>query len=335
MKNILLSIIIPCRNGANWIHSVAESIYRSDLNKEEFEIVFVDDASEDDTYAQMQVVASSHDNVNVLKLPTRFFLGGARNQGLNAAKGEYVWFIDADDFISNEGCTKALHFALDNSLDVLGFEYSTVDYRGELIVENKVFKDYSIQDGISFAKKSFYGSISLHMGFVWRFLYRRKFLIEQNIKFAEGVCWEDTVFMPKAIIEAKQVGAREERLYNYRQNPTGISGTMHRQYPAQLIYEFAIVAGKELLDYSLTVRDTQLKLELYSSAINKYLNGFLILLLRTNSFERKKFYQLVDDNTKIINEIKPYMNFKSKFILSTVGRWVVNTMSSIYHYKHN
>lgn len=333
MNEKKLSIIIPCRNGEIWIPQVAKSIFSSDLKEEEYEIVFVDDASEDGTYDAMCEVAQAHENVNVVKLATRLFLGGARNQGLKAARGEYVWFVDADDLVAQIGCTGALHYAVENSLDVLGFEYCLIDYNGKLLRYEKAFKDYSIYSGITFAKNKFKGLITYHMGYVWRFLYRRNFLKERNIIFAEGVCWEDTVFMPKAIIEAKRVGAVEDRLYNYRQNPSGICGTMHRQYPAQLIYEFSFVAGKELLDYSLTIHDEQLKTELKNSANNKYLNGFLIFLLRTNSTERRVFYRMLHDNEQF-EGIKSYLTYKSKILLSPIGRWLVEGMSYVYRLKH-
>lgn len=331
----LLSIIIPCRNGEQWIPLVVDSIVHSDLKKEEYEVILVDDASEDGTLAAMKNAASQNSNIQVIHLEKCLCLGGGRNRGIEAAKGEYVWFVDADDLIAEHGCDEALHKAIQEELDVLGFEYCTVDYEGHLIQEKKSYGDYTTKDGIAFAKHSFWGPLSGQMGFVWRFLYRRAYLLEKKMLFSEGVRWEDTVFMPQAIIEAERVGAVPTILYKYRQNPNSISGTMHRVYPAKMIYEYAIVAGKELLDYSQKINDDQLKNELFETAIRKYINGSLIYLLRTNTKERKEFYHLLHANADRTKEIQPYMDTQNKrLLLSWIGRYLVEILSMGYKLKH-
>lgn len=335
MQNILLSIIIPCRNGAQWIYQVAESIGKSDLNKSEYEVILVDDASEDDTLAAMHEVAGTYTNVRVIHLDKCLCLGGGRNKGLEVAKGEYVWFVDADDLIAEHGCDKVLLKAVQEQLDVLGFEYSVVDYKGKLIKETQTFSDYTAKDGISFAKHSFWGPLSGQMGYVWRFLYRREYLLEKKMLFSEGVRWEDTVFMPQAIIEAKRVGAVPSILYKYRQNPHSISGTMHRVYPAKMIYEYAFIAGKELLDYSLTIQDEQLKTDLYRTAIHKYINGSLLYLLRTSHHERIAFYRLLRENKGYMKELGKYFNTKNRLLLSSCwGHTTIDILSLGYKLKH-
>ena len=335
MQKILLSIIIPCRNGAKWIPQIAESIHKSDFNESEYEVILVDDASEDETLVAMNEAASKYTNVRVKHLDKCLCLGGGRNKGLEAAKGEYVWFVDADDLIAEHGCDEALHKAVQEQLDVLGFEYSVVDYEGKMIKETQTFSDYTTKDGIAFAKHSFLGPLSGQMGFVWRFLYRRAYLLKKKMLFSEGVRWEDTVFMPQAIIEAERVGAVPTILYKYRQNPHSISGTMHRVYPAKMIYEYAFVAGKELLDYSLTVQDEQLRADLYRTAIHKYINGSLLYLLRTSHHERKAFYRILRDNKEFVSDISRYFNTKNRFLLtSCLGHITIDFLSIGYKFKH-
>ena len=331
----LLSIIIPCRNGEQWIPLVVDSILHSDLKKEEYEVILVDDASEDGTLAAMKNAASQNSNIQVIHLEKCLCLGGGRNKGLEAAKGEYVWFVDADDLIAEQGCDEALHKAIQEELDVLGCEYSVVDNNGDFVKINKSFVDYHTKSGEDFAHRSFNGKMIQQMGFVWRFIYRRMYLKQHHITFSEGVRWEDTVFMPQAIIEAKIVGAVPSILYKYRQNPNSISGTMHRVYPARMIYEYAFIAGKELLDYSQTIKDDQLKDDLYATAINKYINGSLLYLLRTSYHERKVFYRLIRENKEYMRGVTRYYDAKNKFLLSScLGQLSVDILSMGYKLRH-
>ena len=215
-------------------------------------------------------------------------------------------------------------------------EYCLVDNEGKLIKNEKSFVDYTTRDGVSFAKCAFDGILSNHLGYVVRFLYKREYLAEHNIRFPEGVRWEDTVFMPKAIIEADRVGAIENVLYKYRQNPNGISGTMRRQYPAQLIFEFSFITGLELLHYAKRVTDEQLSDELYQTACKRYINGFLLFLLRTASKERRRFYMLVKQYPALVEELSPYLNTMNKIILlPSIGKTIVEILSIAYYIKHS
>lgn len=334
-SKLLLSIIIPCRNGERWIPQVSESILTSDLHKDEYEIVFVNDASEDGTLEQMQLIASRFPNTTIVNPDTHLYLGGARNQGLFAAKGEYVWYVDADDMIVEKGCHAALHKAIDDKLDTLGFEYRLVDENGDKINDVQSYMRYETMDGPAFAKQCFDGKISYHLGYVTRFLYRRQFLMDANLLFSKGSCWEDTVFMPAAVIASKRICAIEDVLYLYRLNQGSICGTMRRQYPAQLIYDFSFVAGKDLLEYAQSIDDKQLSEELCQTATTKYINGFLISLLRTSPDERKAFYTLIRQNKERIEMLKPYMTGKSKLLLSPIfGKPIVELLTIGYKMKH-
>ena len=100
---------------------MTESIVNSDLRKDEYEIVLVDDLSDDATLAAMQKMAKTYHDVQVVALPEHRFLGGARNAGLDAARGQYIWFVDADDLIAETGCYATLHKAIDENLDRILF----------------------------------------------------------------------------------------------------------------------------------------------------------------------------------------------------------------------
>ncbi len=98
-SKILLSIIIPVYNAEKFIHDCLNSLLNQDISAEEYEIICVNDGSTDNSLAILQDYAKSNPNVVVIDKPN----GGVsqtRNKGLAASRGEYVWFIDSDDWIA-------------------------------------------------------------------------------------------------------------------------------------------------------------------------------------------------------------------------------------------
>ena len=99
---MFLSLIIPIYNAEKYLPECLDSLLAQDLPAEEFEIVCVNDGSKDDSLSVLQNYAASYPNIRIINKEN----GGvttARNAGLEAALGEFIWFIDADDLIK-ENC---------------------------------------------------------------------------------------------------------------------------------------------------------------------------------------------------------------------------------------
>ena len=92
-----VSIIIPMYNVENYIEKCVCSAYNQDLKETEFEIIAVDDESPDNSLKLISTLAQKHSNIFVVSQKNRG-LGGARNTGIKHAKGDYLLFLDADDF---------------------------------------------------------------------------------------------------------------------------------------------------------------------------------------------------------------------------------------------
>lgn len=97
-----LSIIIPAFNVEGYIGKCLNSIYSQDISETEYEIIVVDDGSTDNTLQVVQQICSLHSNLRMIH-KTNGGVGSARNAGLEASKGDFALFVDADDWIVSGG----------------------------------------------------------------------------------------------------------------------------------------------------------------------------------------------------------------------------------------
>ena len=334
LDQILLTFVVPCYNVEKYIQRCLDSIYACGLHESRFEVLCVNDCSPDNVQDVLERNRERHDNLRIVIHEKNMGLGGARNTGIREAKGKYLWFVDSDDLVAAQGIEAIIQRIVEQDLDVLCFNYRRVDEEGKELSTHLVFKNTSSQDGDAFVKSVFGMGIVNHMGFVWRFIYKKEFLWQHQLFFPEHVRWEDTVFMPKALLEAERVAAVPNVMYSYRVNADSISGTFGSSYPARSIYEFAFCAGGDLLRLSDEVGDKGLGAVFREVAIQKYINGFAIFLFRTSKRERKRFFELIKEREEEVKPLKRYMNaFNRVMFVPLVGPLVTNLMSRVYKMK--
>ena len=97
-NNLLLSIIVPVYNVEKYIRTCIESIYRQDLNECDFEVIIVNDGTQDQSMEVIADIIASHSNIKVIN-QENLSLSVARNNGIAAAKGEYILMPDSDDLL--------------------------------------------------------------------------------------------------------------------------------------------------------------------------------------------------------------------------------------------
>ncbi len=334
-SEILLTFVIPCYNVEKYVQRCLDSIYACGLEEDCFEVLCVNDCSPDNTIDILKSNQKNHSNLRIINHKINKGLGGGRNTGICESKGRYLWFIDSDDEIVTNGFADALSMALEKELDVLCFNYCRIDEEGNGLSRHVVFGKTSVSDGYSFVNRVFGDSIVYHMGYVVRFLYRTDYLRSQQLFFPERVHWEDTVFMPKSILLAERIASVPQVFYAYRANPDSISGTFVRTYPAKSSYDYSFFSGPALLRFSDEVKDDGLRDAFRNTAIQKYINGFAIHLLRTSKRERKRFYELVKEREEEVKPLKQYMNLLNRVMLvPLIGTLTTNMISRVYMMKH-
>ena len=136
-----LSIIVPVYNVAAYLRKCVDSLLNQSLSTSDYEIILVDDGSSDGSGSIADEYASRFNNVRVLHQENRG-LSGARNAGILHAEGNYVQFVDSDDYLEPDVLPKLIQRMDDDDLDVLRFNYRNVNENGEEVNPNKQYRPF-------------------------------------------------------------------------------------------------------------------------------------------------------------------------------------------------
>ena len=214
-----LSIVIPVYSVEQYIGRCLQScLCQPNVTAEDYELVIVNDGTKDGSMAIVEEMTRGCINVTIINQQNQG-LSMARNAGLKAAQGEYVWFVDSDDWIE-EGCLSGIMERLEQTeVDALQLQYRNVyadapdeevysTIRG--IVEGR---EWLLSDGFFVA--------------VPFMVYRREFLLRYNLSFYPGIYHEDNEFKPRMLYLAQTCASYDKVAYNYfRGNAGSITSTL-------------------------------------------------------------------------------------------------------------
>lgn len=257
-----LSIIVPVYNmGADdkLIHCL-DSLVAQTLT--DYEIIAVDDCSTDDSFAIMQEYEKKYPNFKAIHSDVNKHQGGAKNIGLREAKGEWVGFIDADDWITPDMYETLINKANATGADMVGCDYCLVDHYtfepSDIVVHNSCY-DQTGPIGLS-QKKSFV----LDGGSLVVKIYKRQMIIENELFFPEDIFYEDNALGNSYLLLAKHYEYIDKPMYFYYQHDTSTVHTItekrcdDRMVAGRLMIEEAKRLGfydevKEELEYSFSL----------------------------------------------------------------------------------
>ena len=212
-----LSIIVPIYNVAPYLRKCVGSLLAQDFA--DYEIILVDDGSTDDSgviadeiVSEVMRYATNRPTISVIHQENGG-LSAARNAGIAKAQGEYIWFVDSDDYVEHNVLGVLIEQIERDNLDVLRFRYQNVRETGEAFAPYKDmtnYNDYSPAptDGLTFLNERM-GNQCYAVQFI---LCRESALQEQ---FTVGIYFEDTDWMPRMLLRAKRVASSELVVYNY------------------------------------------------------------------------------------------------------------------------
>jgi heptose III glucuronosyltransferase len=213
-----LSIIVPCHNAAGYLATCLNSVLAQTMR--DFEIIVVDDGSTDDTAQLLRIYAFMHACIRVITQRN----GGvsqARNAGLEAARGEYVAFVDADDVVHPAMYEQLLQRSRDGQLDVTVCNAWSVGMDGSWRL---VFPDARRLDccsGADWMARAVADGAMRH--YIWCHLYRRSFLENHRLRFLPGITHQDIVWTNEVMLAASRVALHNRPLYFYCQRAGSLS----------------------------------------------------------------------------------------------------------------
>lgn len=181
------SIIIPAYNAEKDIERALNSVFKQTFN--DYEIIVIDDCSTDNT----SEVLKNKDNIKLIHNQKNLKAGGSRNKGLDNAKGEFIIFLDADDYLAENDTLKKID-------EIIGYDKPDIVYLGFEIIGKINEKWIPTEENSTLCKRAREWKYEN----VWDICWNREFLNENHISFVENKFFEDFVFYYKGIIKAKQ-----------------------------------------------------------------------------------------------------------------------------------
>lgn len=218
---MLLSVIVPFYNAMPYLGELLHSIEGQDLTNVEF--IFVNDGSTDHYLDVLDCFIGKHGNIRLITTENRG-VGPAKNVGLSYAIGDYIWFVDADDMIGSNALADIKHKleACSHKVDIFFSQFRVFDDKTNTV--NDVTYDYTpllnVISDKAYMETDMMNLLfsQINIGFsIWCQLFRREYLIQNNIKFDETLpVSEDLDFKMETLVKARHIGVISSYIYIYR-----------------------------------------------------------------------------------------------------------------------
>ena len=320
-----LSIIVPIYNVEKYVRTCIESIYRQGLDEEEFEVIIVNDGTEDKSIEVIADIICQHNNISVINQENQG-LSVARNNGIAAAKGEYIIMPDSDDLLIEHSLKPLLIKAIESHADLVVADFLTMN-------SNEIAKFKKCpslpHSELKFTEKT--GQLIIledlipHECYVWRTLYNRHFLINNHLKFYPGITYQDRPFTYACYLKANKCIKTSSILYIYRKG--------HSTAASYLINK------KKAFDYCISISEIwkvanteRLPIRVRQTITNNIAKNIAALTRRTvREIKSRK------DRTEIIdyfNIVVPQISFRYSTkltILSYLRKHIPHIYMDIYY----
>ena len=247
--NPKISVIIPVYNVEKYLNQCLDSVINQNFS--DMEIICVNDGSTDSSLDILESYAEKDNRINIIN-QKNCGLGCARNVGLANALGDYILFLDSDDFLS-ENCLNELYLnAINNDSDLIIFKYYKYDDVNEEYYQVGVPID-TLVDDVDYNNFTFTYEIMKHHVMnsyisAWARLYKKEFLDKHDFSFQTGIAYEDVLFQIKSFLLADSMSFFPINVYTYR-----ISNPNSLMHDSSKIFDIIIVLNsveKFLKEYS-------------------------------------------------------------------------------------
>ncbi len=216
-----ISIIIPVYNVEKYLRECLDSCIHQTLH--EIEIICVNDCSPDNSQKILEEYAEKDNRISIIVHQVNLGLGGARNTGIVNASGEYIWFVDSDDFISENACQLLYDTAKQYDLDVLCFNaipfYDNADGRKQY-VESDYYTEWAINTMIN-PQCDFVLTKGHYPVTAWCYITKTSFV--QSFRFREHCYYEDTDWTPILFAASHRLRCIVFSAYHRRITPGSIT----------------------------------------------------------------------------------------------------------------
>ena len=272
-----ISIIVPVYMVEEYIGKCIDSLI-SQTHKN-IEIILVNDGSLDGCPEICNNYAKNDSRIKVINKENGG-LSDARNAGLREAIGEYILFVDSDDYIEEETCECFISAIGELEVDVVVGNAKRIENENLSFMKHSNLQEDQILTGEQYLAAELKAG-TMYMA-AWLNLYNRDFLVSNNLEFKVGLLHEDEQFTPRVFLKAEKVMGTNIIFYNYLIRNGSITTAKNKLKNAEHI----IRTCKELEQIYCKVKNDELRNLLNDNLVNKYLNIFQVASLhkKENSY---------------------------------------------------
>ncbi len=318
-----LSIIVPIYGVANYLCKCVDSLLVQDI--EDYEIILVDDGSPDECPKICNAYAERFTNIKAIH-QENMGLSEARNTGTRAAQGDYIMYVDSDDYIEPNVLGALIEQVERDQLDVLRFRMQNVKENGKVFIPHEGMKsdynDYSSipTDGLSFLNERMWVQC-----YAWQFVLRRELALQKQ--FTPGIYFEDTDWTPRMLLRAERVASTEKVVYNYlwREGSITLSQKDISKQRKQLQDKMGLL--ERLNQWGNQVPDRRW----FDSMISSLVVNIVGMLANSFYNERKEYIKQIKAHDILpiaANRIAPRAQRKVKLI-----NWSINLATWLLHFR--
>lgn len=241
-----ISIIIAAYNVEKYIKKCIDSCLVQGVPGTDYEVIAVNDASTDNT---LSILQAYENKIKIVNHESNRGLGASRNSGLAAAKGNYIWFIDGDDFIETAQVQSILTELKSSELDMYCMNYHITDENG--MVKRTAYPTEKKTQ--MWAATSYYEQFKMN-SYTWQYIFRKEIFLEHNLLFKQSINMQDSEIMPKIIFYSKSVKYLNIVAYNYVQHEFSFTNT--NNFEKRLRYFHSIIeVNKSLGLFKIEIKD--------------------------------------------------------------------------------
>lgn len=307
----LVSVIVPVYNVELYLADCLDSIFAQTYDK--LELIAVDDGSTDRSPEILQHYLDEGYLFRVIRQANQG-LGGARNTGLRAATGKYIFFVDSDDTIERKAVEKAVAAAEQTKADITLFNFRHTDLNG---VEIQAFDNDQLGLPVLMPLNlKDHGAIFFTLSSPCSRLFKREFLQENQLKFVNRIWFEDLLFFLQTLLYNPVYCYLPEVLYNYRQHGASITKSFHSNKNIDIITVFENV----LNDYKNADAYERYKQEIHYLALEHIYTGILYILAKAGRFNlyrtiKERYFQLFPN---INSQLRRRLPLKKRLIAKLI-----------------
>lgn len=326
MDEILLSIVIPAYNAESYLKKCVDSCLLQKGSVPKYEIIIVNDGSTDGTQGIIDEYVNDSFNKNDNNPQVSFIsqpnggLSKARNEGLKIAKGEYVWFVDSDDWIAENALTVMADIITNHHPDVITFRGYDWKEGNLKIRKNPYTKEMQMSgmDVLTLMGTNRWNPCAQY------YCMNKQFMKENALHFMDGVIHEDSEFTPRMLYVAKSVYVTMELLYYTFHNPVSLN---RKKNPEKAFHTLRVIDS--LYKFSTTIPN---------ASDRRIFNDIIATTMNTAMKETKDMEeeQLLDFKNRIPDKLGILMSQSSnlKFKLEGLVLFVAPNQLIQYIRKH-